>query len=58
VLLREDGDLLDVRVWSAMLVIQAIPYAAAGLMSLISAAPRLPGGMVGPLRHLSHHQPG
>jgi hypothetical protein len=58
VLLREDGDLLDVRVWSAMLMIQAIPYAAAGLMSLISAAPRLPGGMVGPLRHLSHHQPG
>jgi len=45
-------------VWSLMLLIQGIPYAAAGLLSLIGAAPRLPGWLVGPMRHLSHHQPG
>ena len=56
VLLREDGELLDVRVWSLLLLIQGIPYAAAGLVSLISAAPRLPGGLVGPMRHLRHPQ--
>ncbi len=34
---REDGDLFDVRLWAVMLAIQAVPYAAAGLMSWISA---------------------
>jgi exo-beta-1,3-glucanase (GH17 family)/cellulose synthase/poly-beta-1,6-N-acetylglucosamine synthase-like glycosyltransferase len=58
VLLRPDGEMLDVRVWSLMLLIQGIPYAAAGLLSLIGAAPRLPGWLVGPLQHLSYHPPG
>ena len=43
VLWREDGALLDVRLWAAMLMVQAVPYAAAVLVSIISAAPRLSG---------------
>ena len=39
VLLREDGALLDVRLWAVMLVVQAVPYAAALLVSIISATP-------------------
>jgi exo-beta-1,3-glucanase (GH17 family)/cellulose synthase/poly-beta-1,6-N-acetylglucosamine synthase-like glycosyltransferase len=46
VLWREDGALLDVRLWSAMLMVQAVPYAAAGLVSMISTAPRLSGRLV------------
>ena len=46
VLLREDGALLDVRLWAAMLMVQAVPYAAAGLVSMISAAPGLSGRLV------------
>ena len=57
VLQREDAMMLDVRVWSIMLLMQSVPYAAAGLVSLISAAPRLPGGMVGAMRRLTHQQP-
>ena len=34
---REDGDLFDVRLWATMLAVQAVPYAAAGVMSWISA---------------------
>ncbi len=52
VLLREDGGLLDVQLWVAMLCVQAVPYAAAGVMSLLSAIPRLPGGLVGPMQRL------
>ncbi len=46
VLWREDGALLDVRLWAAMLLVQAVPYAAAGLVSMISAAPMLSGRLV------------
>ncbi len=46
VLWREDGALLDVRLWSAMLMVQAVPYAAAALVSMISAAPKLSGRLV------------
>ena len=58
VLLRPDGEMLDVRVWSLMLLMQGIPYAAAGLMSVVGASPRLPGWLVGPLQHLSYRQHG
>jgi cellulose synthase/poly-beta-1,6-N-acetylglucosamine synthase-like glycosyltransferase len=51
---RIDGDMLDIRIWSLMLLIQGVPYAAAGLLSLISAAPRLPGGLVGAMHRLTH----
>ena len=56
VLMREDSMMLDVRIWTLMLVVQAIPYAAAGLVSLISAAPRLPGWLVGGMDQLVHPQ--
>ncbi|MDJ0738642.1 MAG: glycosyltransferase family 2 protein [Gammaproteobacteria bacterium] len=46
VLWREDGSLLDVRLWSAMLLVQAVPYAATVIVSMISAAPGLPGRLV------------
>jgi cellulose synthase/poly-beta-1,6-N-acetylglucosamine synthase-like glycosyltransferase len=46
VLWREDGALLDVRLWAALLMIQAVPYAAALLVSMISAAPRLSGRLI------------
>jgi cellulose synthase/poly-beta-1,6-N-acetylglucosamine synthase-like glycosyltransferase len=37
--LRDDGDLLDVRLWATLLLVQAVPYLAAVLLSLISALP-------------------
>ncbi len=52
VLLREDGDMLDVRVWALVLVIQAIPYSAAVVVSLISGLPRLPAKLVGAMAPL------
>lgn len=43
--LREDGDMLDVRLWAGLLLIQAVPYLAAVLLSVISTWPqrRAPG---------------
>ena len=55
VLLRKDGDMLDVQIWAAVLAVQAIPYAASVLVSLISGLPKLPAKLVGvmaPLRGL------
>jgi exo-beta-1,3-glucanase (GH17 family)/cellulose synthase/poly-beta-1,6-N-acetylglucosamine synthase-like glycosyltransferase len=46
VLWREDGALLDVRLWSMMLTVQAVPYASAVLLSVISAIPRLSGRLI------------
>jgi len=57
VLQRPDAYMLDVRVWAAVLLVQAIPYAAAMLVSLISALPRLPAGLVGPLGEMSRKPP-
>jgi exo-beta-1,3-glucanase (GH17 family)/cellulose synthase/poly-beta-1,6-N-acetylglucosamine synthase-like glycosyltransferase len=51
--LRPDADMLDVRIWSAVIVVQAIPYGAALLMSLISGLPRLPAALVGSMGRLS-----
>ena len=56
VLLREDSVMLDVRIWALMLLVQAVPYAAAVLVSLVSAAPRLPGRLVGGMAQLVHPQ--
>jgi hypothetical protein len=47
VLLRKDGDMLDIRIWSLVLAIQAIPYTASVLVSLISGLPRLPAKLIG-----------
>ncbi len=52
VLMRIDGELLDVRVWSLMLLVQGVPYAAAVLVSLLSAMPRLPGRLIGRMGEL------
>ncbi|MGA7979091.1 MAG: glycosyltransferase [Chromatiaceae bacterium] len=49
VLLRDDGDMLDVRLWSAVLFVQGIPYLATLLASLASSLPRLPARLVGPM---------
>jgi cellulose synthase/poly-beta-1,6-N-acetylglucosamine synthase-like glycosyltransferase len=40
-------DSLDLLMWSIMLLLQCIPYAAALLVSIISAFPRLPAGFIG-----------
>ena len=47
ILYRSDGNLLDTRVWSLALMVQAIAYGAAVLMALISALPGLRSGWVG-----------
>ncbi|MCP5416019.1 MAG: glycosyltransferase [Chromatiaceae bacterium] len=49
-LVREDSDMLDIQVWSWVLVVQGIPYAAAVLVALISALPKLPARVVGAMR--------
>ena len=57
VLLVQGRDMLDVKVWSAVLVVQAIPYAAALLMSLISAFPKLPATLIGPMGAMTYAEP-
>ncbi|NCC77382.1 MAG: beta-(1-3)-glucosyl transferase, partial [Clostridia bacterium] len=52
VLLRKDGDMLDVQIWASVLAIQAIPYSAAVLISLISGLPKLPAKLVGTMAPL------
>jgi len=52
VLQREDAYMLDVRVWAAVLLVQSVPYLASLLMSLISAMPRLPARLIGPLAEM------
>jgi hypothetical protein len=52
VILRKDGHMLDIRVWALVLAIQAIPYSAAVLVSLISGLPRLPAKLVGTMAPL------
>lgn len=49
VMLRDDAFMLDTRVWVAVLIVQSIPYLASVLVSLISAAQRLPSSLVGPM---------
>jgi exo-beta-1,3-glucanase (GH17 family)/cellulose synthase/poly-beta-1,6-N-acetylglucosamine synthase-like glycosyltransferase len=53
IMLREDAFMLDVRVWVAVLVVQSIPYLAAVLVSLISAAQTLPARLVGPMPEMT-----
>jgi cellulose synthase/poly-beta-1,6-N-acetylglucosamine synthase-like glycosyltransferase len=47
VLLRDDAYMLDVRVWALVLFVQSVPYVSAVLVSLISALPSLPAGLIG-----------
>jgi len=52
VLLRDDGYMLDVRVWALVLFVQSVPYLAALLVSSISALPSLPASLVGPMAEM------
>lgn len=52
VMLREDAYMMDVQVWAWVLLIQAIPYLASVLVSLISARPDLPASLVGPMSEM------
>ncbi|WP_296899163.1 glycosyltransferase [Thiohalocapsa sp.] len=52
VMQRDDAGMLDVRVWTAVLLVQSVPYLASLLISLISAMPKLPAGLVGPLTEM------
>jgi len=53
VLSRPDGTMLDIRVWSLVLIVQSVPYAAAVLVSLISGIPKLSARLVGKMRPLA-----
>lgn len=52
VLLRDDAYMRDVRLWALVLFVQGIPYLASVLVSLASAARRLPARLVGPMGEL------
>jgi hypothetical protein len=45
--------MLDVRIWALVLAVQCIPYAAAGLLALISGLPKLPASWVGSMGRLA-----
>ena len=52
ILMRKDGQMTDVRIFALMLTVQAIPYTAAVLVSLISGLPRLPAKLFGTMAPL------
>jgi exo-beta-1,3-glucanase (GH17 family)/cellulose synthase/poly-beta-1,6-N-acetylglucosamine synthase-like glycosyltransferase len=54
VIVVQGREMLDVKVWAAVLVVQAIPYAASLLLSLISAFPKLPASLVGPMGEMPY----
>ena len=54
VIVVQGRDMLDVKVWAAVLVIQAIPYAASLILSLISAFPKLPASLVGTMGEMPY----
>jgi exo-beta-1,3-glucanase (GH17 family)/cellulose synthase/poly-beta-1,6-N-acetylglucosamine synthase-like glycosyltransferase len=49
VMQRDDAFMLDVRIWVAVLVVQAIPYLATVLVSLMSAWTHLSADLIGPM---------
>jgi exo-beta-1,3-glucanase (GH17 family)/cellulose synthase/poly-beta-1,6-N-acetylglucosamine synthase-like glycosyltransferase len=49
VMQRDDAFMLDVRIWVAVLAVQAIPYLATVLVSLMSAWTHLSADLVGPM---------
>ncbi len=52
VLLRDDGYMLDVRIWATVLFVQSIPYFASVLVSLASAWSNLSAELVGPMAEM------
>ncbi|QIK36855.1 glycosyltransferase [Caldichromatium japonicum] len=53
VMQREDAFMLDVQVWTLVLLAQSIPYLASVLVSLISAWTHLPAVLVGPMSEMA-----
>ena len=51
---RQDLEMLDTRLWIAVLAVQSLPYIAAVLVSVISAFPRLPAWLVGPMHSMDN----
>ena len=45
---RQGTEMPDLVVWVAVLLIQAVPYATALLMALVSGLPRVPATLIGP----------
>jgi len=46
-LVRNDSDMMDIRIWALVLGVQGIPYLAAVLVALIGGMPKLPAKLVG-----------
>ncbi|MEJ2612664.1 MAG: glycosyltransferase [Candidatus Thiodiazotropha sp.] len=46
---QQGAELPDARIWTMVLLLQAIPYAASVVVSMISAFPGLPASIVGPM---------
>ena len=46
-LVRNDSDMMDIRVWAIVLGIQGIPYLAALLVAVIGGLPKLPAKLIG-----------
>lgn len=55
VLQRDDAFMLDVRIWVAVLAVQAIPYLATVLVSLTSAWTQLAATLIGPMSAMDCH---
>lgn len=53
VLTGPDGEMFDVQIWALVLAVQAVSYAAAMVVALISGLPRLPATLIGSMRHLT-----
>ncbi|MCU7878799.1 MAG: hypothetical protein KZQ84_18735 [Candidatus Thiodiazotropha sp. (ex Lucinoma borealis)] len=51
---QQGNELPNARIWSMVLLIQAIPYAASLLVSIVSAFPGLPANIVGPMNSMSN----
>jgi len=47
--IRPDAGTPDVALWSAVLLVQSVPYLASLVVALISAYPKLPASWVGPM---------
>jgi len=54
IVLLPGAEIFDLRLWVIVLLVQAIPYAASLLMSLISAFPHLSAGFIGHARTRDH----
>ena len=56
VTIPSEGAEIDTRMWAIMLLVQSIPYAAAVVMSLVSALPRLPARLIGSMGELEDEE--